>query len=307
MTHDQPPVGIASPNDDTGPLLGRASSPAALLRQLGLRARRGLSQSFLTDVGVTRQIALAAGLEPGDQVIEIGPGLGILTQELARRAGRVVAFELDRELAAVLPRLVPANVQIVHGDALKLDPSEYVTGPYKLVANLPYQITSPILFRYLSLEPAPAVMVLMVQREVAERISGRPGDLSYLAVAVQSAARPRIVRLVSAGSFHPRPRVESAVVKLEPLAEPLVPHEHRQEFLELARAGFGQPRKQLLNSLHQGLGQSATRKAEWSRTEVRKLLERADIDAERRPQELRLEEWRALFDVFQAARRERAS
>ena len=265
---------------------------------------RGLSQSFLTDVGVTRQIASAAALTADDEVLEIGPGLGILTQELARRARRVVAFELDRELAAVLPRMLPENVEIVQGDALKLDPADYLAGPYKLVANLPYQITSPFLFRYLSIEPAPSVLVVMVQREVAERITAPAGDLSYLAVAVQSAARPRIVRLVPPGAFHPRPKVESAVVKLEPLAEPLVPPEQRTAFLDLVRAGFGQPRKQLLNSLEQGFSQARGRRA-WSRAEVRALLERAGIAAERRPQELRLEEWRTLFEAYLAIRRER--
>ena len=285
-------------------LLRKPSSPAALLRQLGLKPRRGLSQSFLTDVGVTRQIASAAALTAEDDVLEVGPGLGILTQELARRARRVVAFELDRDLAAVLPGLLPENVQVVQGDALKLDPAEYLPGPYKLVANLPYQITSPFLFRYLSIRPAPSVLVLMVQREVAERITAPAGDLSYLAVAVQSAARPRIVRLVPAGAFHPRPRVESAVVKLEPLAAPLVPPEQRDDFLELVRAGFGQPRKQLLNSLEQGISQA--RVPGWARSDVRELLERAGIASERRPQELCLDEWHTLFEAYLAARGERA-
>src|SRR4051794_19912242 len=162
------------------------TSPAALLRQLGLRPRRGLSQSFLTDAKVTQQIATAAALDSHDQVLEVGPGLGILTQALARRAARIVAFELDHDLAAALPRLVPANVEIVQGDALVLDPADHFEGPYKLVANLPYQITSPFLFRYLGLQPGPILQVLMVQLEVAERIAARPGALSYLAVAVQS-------------------------------------------------------------------------------------------------------------------------
>ena len=294
---------MADPNvsaTPTRPLLRRPSSPAALLRQLGLRPRRGLSQSFLTDTGVTRQIASAAALTHDDDVLEIGPGLGILTQELARRARHVVAFELDRELAAVLPGMLPANVRIVLGDALTLDPADYLTGPYKLVANLPYQITSPFLFKYLSLQPAPTVLVVMIQREVAERIAARAGDLSYLAVAVQSAARPRIVRLVPPGAFHPRPKVESAVVKLEPLEKPLVPPEERVELLELVRAGFGQPRKQLINSLEQGFSQA--RGPARSRAEVRALLDRAGIAPERRPQELRLEEWRTLFEAYRALR-----
>ena len=288
------------PRPPVGQVPGRASSPAALLRQLGLRPRKGLSQSFLTDVGVTRQIAAAADIGTDDEVLEVGPGLGILTQQLARRARRVVAFELDRDLAAALPRLVPANVEIVQGDALKLDPADHFAGSYKLVANLPYQITSPFLFRYLGLQPGPFVLVLMIQREVAERIAARPGDLSYLAVAVQSAAMPRIVRLVPAGAFYPRPKVESAVIRLDPLAEPLVPTAERQPFLEVVRAGFGQPRKQLLNSLHQGLTQESASRDAWSRDEVRAVLERAGIGAERRPQELALPEWRALYDACKA-------
>jgi 16S rRNA (adenine1518-N6/adenine1519-N6)-dimethyltransferase len=276
------------------------TSPAALLRQLGLRPRRGLSQSFLTDTGVTRAIATAAGLSADDDVLEVGPGLGILTHEVARRVRRVVAFELDRDLAAALPTLLPAHVQVVQGDALTLDPGDYLTAPYKLVANLPYQITSPFLFRYLSIEPAPSVLVLMVQREVAERVAARPGDLSYLAVAVQSAARVRLVRHVAPGSFHPRPRVESAVIKLEPLAEPLVPPAERQSFLDVVRAGFGQPRKQLLNSLHQGLTQ-AKPTVDWARDDVRALLEAAGLSTERRPQTLELAEWYDLHRAYQLA------
>jgi 16S rRNA (adenine1518-N6/adenine1519-N6)-dimethyltransferase len=272
-----------------------------LLRQLGLKPRRGLSQSFLTDIGTVKRIALAAGLTRQDQVLEVGPGLGILTAELARVAGRVVAFELDRDLAAVLPRMMPENVQIVHGDALKLAPADYLQGPYKLVANLPYQITSPFLFRYLSLQPLPEVLVLMIQREVAERVAAPAGQLSYLAVAVQSAARVRIVRLVPPGAFHPRPKVESAVIKLEPLAEPLVPPEQRADFLAVVRAGFGQPRKQLQNSLHQGLKQERFRGREWARADVQAILAAAGLDAERRPQAVSLPEWRALFQAVQVS------
>jgi 16S rRNA (adenine1518-N6/adenine1519-N6)-dimethyltransferase len=305
---DAPAQGIVEPGPPVAASpTSRASSPAALLRQLGLRPRKGLSQSFLTDMGVTRQIASAASLEPDDAVLEVGPGLGILTQQLARRARRVVAFELDRDLAAALPRLVSDNVEIVQGDALKLDPADHLTGPYKVVANLPYQITSPFLFRYLSLQPGPSVLVLMIQREVAERIAARPGDLSYLAVAVQSAAQPRLVRLVPPGAFYPRPKVESAVIRLDPLAEPLVPPEHRPDFLTLVRAGFGQPRKQLLNSLHQGLTQEAGDRDAWSRDDVRALLDRAGIGGERRPQQLALLEWRALFDAYREARGDRVA
>jgi 16S rRNA (adenine1518-N6/adenine1519-N6)-dimethyltransferase len=289
---------IVPPGVAPEPSFRSASSPAALLRQLGLKPRRGLSQSFLTDAGVTRQMVSAAQITADDDVLEIGPGLGILTQSLARAARRVVAFELDRDLAAALPRMVPPNVKIVQGDALALDPGAYLTGPYKLVANLPYQITSPFLFRYLDVEPGPSVMVVMVQREVAERIVAPVGSLSYLAVAVQSVARPRIVRQVPPGAFHPRPKIDSAVLKLEPLAEPLVPHDQRRAFLDLVRAGFGQPRKQLLNSFEQGFTTGSG--APMPRSEIRRLLEAVSIGSERRPQELTLDEWRALFEAYAA-------
>jgi 16S rRNA (adenine1518-N6/adenine1519-N6)-dimethyltransferase len=291
-TPDLPDVATpgASIRDDA---LASPTSPYALLRQLGLRARKSYSQSFLTDVRLTEQIASAAELVSTDQVLEVGPGLGILTQALARRAARIVAVELDRQLAAALPRLVPANVEVVHGDALTINVAAYFAEPYKVVANLPYQITSPFMFRFLKLEPRPTLLVLMIQREVAERIAARVGQLSYLAVAVQSTARVRIVRLVPPGAFFPRPKIESAVIRLDPLAEPLVPFEQREAFLGVVRAGVTQPRKTLLNSLAQGLGQSAG----WERIAVRALLDAAGIAPERRPQELSLPEWRVLFEA----------
>jgi 16S rRNA (adenine1518-N6/adenine1519-N6)-dimethyltransferase len=278
--------------------LASPSSPLTLLRQLGLRAHKSRSQSFLTDVGLTQQIASAAGLTADDDVLEIGPGLGILTKTLAARSRCVVAVELDRELAAVLPRLVPANVKIVHADALSVDISEHLHEPYKIVANLPYQITSPFLFRYLSLTPRPTLLVLMIQKEVAERIVAPSGQLSYLAVAVQSTAKVRLVRLVSPSAFFPRPKIESAVIRLDPLPDPLVPFEQREAFLGVVRAGFTQPRKTLLNSLDQGFGPDAG----WARADIRALLDAAQIAPERRPQELSLPEWRALFEAHLQAR-----
>lgn len=290
---DERPGTAASPTSfDDGPSHRHLVSPAALLRELGLRPRRGFSQSFLTDQGLTRQIAAAGGVHAGDRVLEIGPGLGILTRTLAARAGRVVAFELDAGLAAALPDLVPENVSVVQGDALTLDPAAYFDGPYKLIANLPYQVASPLMLRYLGLTCPPSVLVVMVQREVAERIAVRSGPLSFLAVAVQSAARPSIVKIVPPGAFYPRPKIHSAVLKLEPHPTPLVPPASREGFLRLARAGFTQPRKLLLNSLVQGLG--------WGRAEVSALLARAQIAADVRPGAIGLEQWRTLYDAYVA-------
>ncbi len=266
-----------------------ALSPSALLRQLGLRPLKRLSQSFLVDRRVPETVVRAASIAPDDQVLEIGPGLGIMTRVLGRQAARVVAVELDRGLAAALTRLVPSNVQLVEGDALQIDPTDYFTGRYKIVANLPYSITSPFLLRYLDVRPAPLCIVVMIQREVAERILAASGALSYLAVAVQSTATVRLVRLVPPTAFHPRPKVESAVIRLDPLAVPLVAPERRTAFLALVRAGFTQPRKTLANSLAQGLG--------VPRSEVVGVLERAGIAPERRPHELALPEWRTLFEA----------
>lgn len=269
------------------------ASPSALLRQLGLRPRKRFSQSFLVDRRVPEQIVKAADVGPDDRVLEIGPGLGIMTRVLARKAGRVVAVELDRDLAQALPRLVPENVEIVQGDALAFDPAGCFDGPYKLVANLPYAITSPFLFRYLDIRPTPSLIVVMIQREVAERITARDGALSYLAVAVQSVATVRLVRTVPPGAFHPRPKVESAVVRLDPRPAPPVPPEQRTQFLALVRAGFAQPRKTLANSLAQGL--------DVPRADAAARLEGAGIRPERRPHELALDEWRTLFLAEQAS------
>ncbi|HEX2135810.1 MAG TPA: 16S rRNA (adenine(1518)-N(6)/adenine(1519)-N(6))-dimethyltransferase RsmA [Microvirga sp.] len=273
------------------PGLSPNASPSRLLRQLGLRPRKRFSQSFLVDRRVPEAIVKAADVGPDDRVLEIGPGLGIMTRVLARKAHDVVAVELDRDLAEALPRLVPDNVEIVQGDALEFDPASRFGGPYKLVANLPYAITSPFLFRYLDIRPAPAPIVVMIQREVAERIAARPGALSYLAVAVKSVATVRLVRHVPPGAFHPRPKVESAVIRLDPRHEPLVPPEDRARFLELVRAGFAQPRKTVANSLAQGLG--------VERAVAVARLERVGIAPERRPHELSLEEWRTLFEADQ--------
>ena len=265
------------------------TSPAALLRRLGLRPRKRFSQSFLVDPRLPEQIVRAADVAATDEILEIGPGLGVLTRALAARAARVVAVELDRDLARALPRLVPENVLVVPGDALRLDPGEHFAAGYKLVANLPYQITSPVLFRYLDIRPRPGLLVVMVQQEVAERISARPGRLSYLGVAVQSVAAARILRRVPPGAFFPRPKVDSAILRLDPLPTPLVPDERRPGFLKLVQAGFAQPRKQLANSLAQGLGAP--------KGEALALLARAGIPPDRRPQELDLHEWRQLFNT----------
>src|SRR5215212_1252189 len=274
---------------DTTVAVGEApastASPAALLRRLGLRPRKGLSQSFLVDRRVSATIARAADLGPSDPVLEI------LTRELLQRAGRVVAVELDAALARALPDLLgqPAHLEVVQADALRLDAAALFPGPFSVVANLPYHITSPLLLRLLGAARRPRRLVVMVQREVAERIAAPVGQLSYLAVAVQLYAEARIVRTVPAAAFYPRPKVDSAVLRLDVRPAPAVAPEAPEAFLRFVQAGFKQPRKQLRNSLAEGLG--------CPPAEAEALLRRADIDYTRRPQTLTLAEWGMLYDV----------
>ncbi len=263
--------------------------PAALLRRLGIRPRKRLSQSFLVDRRVSAAIARAADLTPDDAVLEVGPGLGTLTAELVRRAGRVVAVELDPRLAAALPALLhhPQNLEVVQGDALAIDPATLFPGEYKVVANLPFHITSPILHHLLGARRRPRLLVITVQREVAERIVAPPGALSYLAILVQLYASPRIVRFLPRAAFYPRPQVEAAVLRLDVRPAPAVVPEAPAAFLRFAQAGFKQPRKQLRNSLAEGLGIAPA--------EAAALAQRAGLDPARRPQALSLEEWARLY------------
>ena len=208
-----------------------------LLRQLGLQARKGLGQHFLVDEGVLERIVDAAELGPTDVVLEIGPGLGVLTRELAGKAGWVVAVELDTRLALVLKKELASfnNVAIVNQDILKTSPASLREGlppdfpgigdgrlGYKVVANLPYYITSAVLRHLLETQFKPKVMVVMVQKEVAEAIVAQPGDMSLLAISVQFYGRPDIISYVPANSFYPAPEVDSAILKIELYPQPPV-------------------------------------------------------------------------------------
>ncbi len=277
-----------------------------LLRRYGLHARKGLGQHFLVERNVLDVILQAAALTPSDVVIEVGPGLGILTSELADKAGRVIAVELDDRLAAALKEGLSLlhNVNVINGDILKLEPAALLKesgllpesdspSKYKVVANLPYYITSPVLRHFLEASVRPRTMVVMVQKEVAETIAARPGQMSLLSVSVQFYGEPAIVDYVSAESFYPEPEVDSAVLKIDVYPGPRVAVGDVDGFFGLVRAGFSAARKQLVNSLAQGLG--------LSREEVLHLLEKADIESRRRAETLTLDEWARLWAVFTEA------
>lgn len=256
------------------------------------RPKKGLGQHFLVDEAVLDKIVAAAELGTSDTVLEIGPGLGVLTRALAEHAGRVVAVELDEQMVSILQEQLGdhKNLEIVHGDILELAPAELVDEPYKVAANLPYYVTSAVIRHLLESEHKPASMVLTMQLEVAQRILAEPGDMSILAVSVQFYGHPTLVTKVPAGAFWPRPEVDSAVLRIDVYDEPPAEVDDVDWFFTVVRAGFQQRRKQLKNSLAGGL--HPTKK------EVVAALEEAGIDPRRRAQTLTIEEWASLAQAL---------
>jgi 16S rRNA (adenine1518-N6/adenine1519-N6)-dimethyltransferase len=262
---------------------------AALLEGHGLKPSRALGQNFVADPNTVRRIARLAGVGPGSQVLEIGAGLGSLTLALAETGARVVAVEMDRHIVPVLRSVVEAvGVEVVEGDAMSLDLAgllaERDPGPWSLVANLPYNVATPLVMKTLVEVPAVEQLLVMVQREVGERMAAGAGDDAYGSVSVRAAyfARATLAGRVPASVFIPRPRVESVLVRLERRAEPAVdPDEVSYERLAaVVKAGFGQRRKMLRRSLAGVVEPEA--------------FERAGIRPDARAEELSVEEWGRL-------------
>jgi len=270
-------------------------STREFLRQYNLRPKQSLAQNFLVEEAHLERIAAAAMLEQTDTVLEIGPGPGSLTTHLAKEAGRVVAVELDDRFIEPLETHFAdqPHVTIVHGDILDLDPAHLMqqamaaTPPtYKVVANLPYYITSAVLRHLLEATTPPTSIVVLVQKEVAERICAQPGNLSILAISVQYYAKPTLVHHVPAAAFYPPPKVDSAVLHLACYPMPAVPDVATNIFFRVVRAGFSQKRKQLANTLSAGL--------HLAKADAIAALTAANIDPKRRAETLTLDEWGAL-------------
>jgi 16S rRNA (adenine1518-N6/adenine1519-N6)-dimethyltransferase len=268
----------------------------ATLRAAGLRARQALSQNFLADADVLSAILAEAAPAPGDRVLEIGPGLGLLTGGLLDAGAAVTAVELDSGLAAFLDERFAleregGRLRLIEGDALDLDLVGLVEPPYDVVANLPYHITSPILHALLGQPPRPRRLVLMVQREVAERIAAPPGKMSYLSVFVQYHARVRVALRVPPEAFEPEPAVESAVIVVEPYdADDRLAPADEDELWRLVQAAFRERRKMIHNVLARQLPVDAAR--------VAVALEHAGIAPDRRPQTLAVGEWLVLREAL---------
>ncbi|NJK78863.1 MAG: ribosomal RNA small subunit methyltransferase A [Chloroflexaceae bacterium] len=298
----------------------------AALRSLELRPTRGMGQNFLTDGGVLRQIVEAAELSATDTIVEVGPGLGVLTWELLQHTPQVAAVELDRRLAARLPEAFPTTtpnaphpaLHIIQSDILRVPAGDIVrqaraawgqatTPPatdaalrhtYKVVANLPYAITAPVLQHFLESVAAPRQMIVLVQWEVAQRITAQPGDMSLRAYSVQMYAHPTIVARVPAASFLPPPDVDSAILRLDVYDRPAVDVDSIAGLFRVIRAGFLQPRKKISNGLPKGLtAQGLTVPAAAART----ALHQAGVNGDRRPETLALEEWAAVYRALQEA------
>lgn len=268
----------------------------ATLRAAGLRARHALSQNFLADPEVLSAILAEADPRPGERVLEIGPGLGLLTGGLLDAGAAVTAVELDSGLAAFLrerfaPALETGQLALVEGDALDQDLVRLIPGPYDVVANLPYHITSPILHALLGEAPRPGRLVLMVQREVAERIAAPAGKMSYLSVFVQYHARVRVAFRVPPEAFEPEPAVESAIVVVEPYdADDRLGPDEEDELWRLVQAAFRERRKMIHNVLARQLPVDAGR--------VAAALDTAGIAPDRRPQTLAVGEWLVLREAL---------
>ncbi|MBI2911576.1 MAG: ribosomal RNA small subunit methyltransferase A [Chloroflexi bacterium] len=275
-----------------------------LLRRHGLAPIRRRGQHFLVDRAVHGRILRAAQLSKEDLVLEVGPGLGSMTRALARRCRHVVAVELDAGLARLARERLAGepNVEIVEGDILAADVRALLAthglkaqgdGPlfdYKVVANLPYAISSPVLRLFLAGDIRPRSLVVMVQEEVARRAVATPPTMSYLSVLVQFYGQPRLVSVVPPEAFYPPPRVSSAILHIAVRAQVAVETGDEGRFLDFVMAGFARPRKQIHNSLAEGLKVSAT--------DVGRALEAAGIAPTRRAATLGMDEWAALARAF---------
>ena len=247
--------------------------------------KKSLGQHWLFDSKSLGAICDAADVQPGDTILEIGPGLGPLTTELAARAKQVIAVEFDPDLARELPgRVTAPNLRVVHSDIMHFDLSQLPPG-YKVVANVPYYITSAIVRALTESTTPPATATLLVQKEVAQRIAATPGDMSILAVTAQFYAEPELGEIITADKFDPPPKVHSQIITLHMRPKPLFATDPKQ-FFRIVKAGFGEKRKTLRNSLSGGL--------HLDKPTVEMTLKKARIEPGARAEQLSLDDWNRL-------------
>ena len=271
-----------------------------LLRKHGLSPNKQLGQNFLIDAQAIEQIINVAEINPNDQVIEIGSGLGQLTSALAINAKSVISIELDTRFIPILKKTLQpfSNVTIIQGDFLKinlpqlLETEGFSKNNYLVVANIPYYITSALIRKLLESKTPPKKLVLTIQKEIAERITANKDHLSILAISVQIYGTPRIEFTIPSTAFYPTPKVDSAVVVVERHQKPLVPANLLPLFFRVVKAGFSQKRKQLRNSLSAGM--------HWAPSYGEEVLLAANIDPKRRAETLSISEWLTLTALIQS-------
>jgi len=242
------------------------------------RAKKIFGQNFLVDQTVVTKIIQAADIQKGETVLEIGPGTGVLTRALESAGARVIAIEADGDLISGLEKEFGEKITLIHGDVLSTSYLPLATSPYKLIANIPYNITSAVIQHFLTTSPRPSQMILMLQREVADRITAVPPDMSLLSVVCQLYASCHRVTTVKAGAFRPIPKVDSAVVKFDlyDARHPSLAGQHPEHVISLAKRGFSAKRKQLKTNL-------------GPRAVV--ALKELDLDPKIRAENLTLEQW----------------
>ena len=276
------------------PLIANRETTLHILKTFGLRTSKKLGQNFLVSPQVVAGIVAAGEVTDADAVLEIGPGIGTLTQGLAETGARITAVELDRKLLDVLARTLAgySNVRLIHGDILKIDiAGEMNQQPFKVVANLPYYITTPIIMLLLEARYPIEILVTMVQKEVAERMVAKPGSKAYgaLSVAVQYYTESTIMFTVPPGSFIPAPAVESAVIRCGVRKEPPVTVIEEKAFFRVVRAAFAQRRKTFANTLAAG---------GLSKELISFILAQTGIDGQRRGETLSLEEFASVANCW---------
>jgi 16S rRNA (adenine1518-N6/adenine1519-N6)-dimethyltransferase len=281
-----------------------ASKPKVknLLKKYRLRPSKGLGQNFLVNRGAVNRIINAADLKPGDIVLEIGPGLGVLTQALVEKAKKVIAVEKDPNLARILnnelKRMKVKNVKVIQGDILKILNSKLpIPNSYKVIANLPFYLTAPVIRKFLEAEAQPKLMVLIIQKEVAQRICAKVPDMNLLAVSVQFYAQPKVISYIPRKSFWPQPEVDAAIIKIVPYkAVPYQCLRHdtglRKQFFKIVRSGFSQPRKQLINNLFEKLKVDKIKIGSW--------LWKSNIQPSQRAETLSIKDWLKLTKIFKS-------
>ena len=271
-----------------------------IVSKFGFKFTKSLGQNFLVDENILYKIVDGAEITQEDVVFEIGPGIGTLTQALAERAKKVVAIEIDKTLLPILDQTLSEfnNVEVINGDILKIDIRQLIEEksphrPVKVIANLPYYVTTPIIMKFLEEKIPLTTMVVMIQKEVADRMQAKPGTKDYgsLSLAVQYYCEPKIITRVPKTVFMPQPNVESTVIKLEILKSPRVSVKDEELLFRVIKAAFGKRRKTLLNAL-------ANSNLEFDKDTIKEVLQHCGIKEERRGETLVLEEYARLAEGF---------